>query len=132
MYKKGTILYKRTNYIFAIFITIILGLASREFSYIFPSIITQNAGDILWAMMSYYGFRFLLIRKNLHISFWFSLIFCFIIEFSQLYQADWINFLRSNLIGALILGKGYLTIDLIRYTTGIIIATVLDKLTYNR
>lgn len=37
------------------------------------------------------------------------------------------NQIRGTTLGALILGKGFLVEDLIRYTVGIIIATVFDK-----
>lgn len=125
---KGHFLYKRLIYILAIIVFIALGIASRKFGDLLPIIVAQNAGDILWAMMIYYGFRFLLVHKSLLTAFFFSLTFCFIIEFSQLYQAEWINHIRNNQFGALILGKGYLTVDLIRYIAGISIATALDKL----
>ncbi len=59
-------------------------------------------------------------------SVYLSMIFSFTIEFSQLYQAGWINDIRSTLLGALILGKGFLGIDLIRYTVGIVISFVAD------
>lgn len=48
-------------------------------------------------------------------------------EFSQLYQGDWINTIRDTSLGALILGKGFLGVDLIRYSIGIVIAYVIDK-----
>ncbi|MBM7606761.1 hypothetical protein JOC75_004844 [Metabacillus crassostreae] len=124
---KGHFLYKRSIYILAIVVFIALGLTSRKSGELLPILVAQNAGDILWAMMVYYGFRFLLVHKSLLTAFFFSLTFCFIIEFSQLYQAEWINHLRSYPFGALVLGKGYLTVDLIRYTVGILIAATLDK-----
>ena len=113
----------------AVVITILLGLASRKFSHLLLLFAAENAGDVLWAMMVYFGFRSLLVRKNLLIAILLSFSFSFGIEFSQLYQADWINQLRGSLLGALILGKGYLTVDLMRYSAGIIIATVFDKVT---
>ncbi|WP_439116693.1 DUF2809 domain-containing protein [Metabacillus litoralis] len=125
---KGHFLYKRSIYILAIVVFIALGLASRKFSELLPILVAQNAGDMLWAMMVYYGFRLILFHKSILTAFCFSLSFCFIIEFSQLYQAEWINHLRSYPFGALVLGKGYLTVDLIRYIVGILIATALDKL----
>lgn len=118
----------RIAYIIAIVITILLGLASRKYSNLLPAFVAENAGDALWAMMVYFGFRFLLVRKSLLTSLFFSLLFSFGIEFSQLYQDDWINQIRGTTLGALILGHGFLAVDLIRYTTGIIIATVFDKL----
>jgi hypothetical protein len=120
---------KLGSYMIAVLITIILGLASRKFSDLLPVFLAENAGDMLWAMMVYFGFRFLLVRKTLLTAITLSLFFSYLIEFSQLYQADWINQLRGTVLGALILGKGYLTVDLIRYAAGIILAAVLDKVT---
>jgi hypothetical protein len=119
----------RIAYMIAVVITILLGLASRKFSQQLLLFIADNAGDVLWAMMVYFGFRFFLVRMSMLTAIWISLSFCFFIEFSQLYQEDWINQIRGTLLGALILGKGFLTVDLLRYTAGIIIATVFDRLT---
>ncbi|WHY88500.1 DUF2809 domain-containing protein [Neobacillus novalis] len=117
----------RIAYILAVLITILIGLASRKYGPLLPEFVAQNAGDALWAMMVYFGFRFLLVRNSLPTAIWLSLLFSFSIEFSQLYQADWINQIRGTVLGGLILGKGFLTADLIRYTAGIIIATFLDR-----
>lgn len=117
----------RVAYLIAVVIMILFGLASRKFGNLLPLFAAQNAGDMLWAMMVYFGFRFLLVRKSLLTAIWLSFLFSFGIEFSQMYQADWINQIRGTLLGALILGKGFLTVDLIRYTAGIITAAVLDK-----
>lgn len=119
----------RITYIIAVVITILLGLASRKYSHLLPLFAAQNTGDMLWSMMVYFGFRFLLVRKSLFTALWLSFLFSFGIEFSQLYQDDWINQIRDTLLGALILGKGFLTVDLIRYTAGTMIAIVLDKAT---
>lgn len=116
----------RIAYLIAIVFTILFGLASRKWSLLLPSFVAQNAGDILWAMMVYFGFRLLLVRKSALTAILLSFLFSFGIEFSQLYQEDWINQIRGTTLGALILGKGFLIEDLVRYTTGIIIATVLD------
>jgi len=119
----------RIAYLIAIVITILLGLASRKWSILLPSFVAQNAGDMLWAMMVYFGFRLLLVRKSTLTAIWFSFLFSFGIEFSQLYQENWINQIRGTTLGALILGKGFLAEDLVRYSVGIIVASVLDKVT---
>ncbi|WP_309145332.1 ribosomal maturation YjgA family protein [Paenibacillus mendelii] len=54
-------------------------------------------------------------------------LFCLFIECSQLYQAGWINDIRATVIGALILGKGFLAVDLVRYAAGIGAAYGLDR-----
>ncbi|UPW81474.1 DUF2809 domain-containing protein [Lysinibacillus sp. Ag94] len=118
----------RIAYLITIVITIFLGLASRKWSLLLPSFVAQNAGDMLWAMMVYFGFRLLLVHKSILTAIWLSFLFSFGIEFSQLYQEHWINQIRGTTLGALILGKGFLVADLVRYSVGIIIATVLDKM----
>ncbi|MDF2066512.1 DUF2809 domain-containing protein [Bacillus sp. Cr_A10] len=118
----------RILYLIAIAITILFGLASRKWSLLLMQFVALNAGDVLWAMMVYFGFRFLLAHKSTLTVILLSFLFSFGIEFSQLYQEDWINQIRGTSLGALIFGKGFLTEDLIRYTVGIIFAAVLDKM----
>ena len=117
---------KRIHYVVFILISIVLGLASRNYNTI-PHFIRDHAGDTLWAMMVYFIFRFIFVERSQGLAFCLSVIFCFFIEFSQLYQADWINVIRSTLLGGLIFGKGFLVVDLLRYSVGIGIAFMIDK-----
>ncbi|MCH6269194.1 DUF2809 domain-containing protein [Bacillus sp. FJAT-50051] len=119
---------KRVIYSITILVVIILGLASRKYSHMLPPFLADNAGDALWAMMVYLGFRFLLFRKRILTALLLSLIFSFGIEFSQLYQAGWINQIRGTVLGALVLGHGFLMVDLLRYTIGIMIGSFIDKM----
>ncbi|MFJ7972318.1 DUF2809 domain-containing protein [Psychrobacillus sp. NPDC096389] len=118
----------RFAYILAVFTTIFFGLASRKYSYFLSPFVAENAGDIIWAMMVYFEFRFLLVRKSLVIAIFLSFIFSFAIECSQLYQGDWMKQIRATSLGALIFGKGFLTVDLLRYAVGIILGAFLDKI----
>lgn len=110
----------------AVLAAIVLGLGSRVFSVHLPVWVSEHLGDALWAAMIYYGFRVLLTRHSLWISVVLGFGVSFAIELSQLYQADWINGLRSTVPGALILGHGFLWVDLVRYTAGIAFAYVID------
>ncbi|WP_019911678.1 ribosomal maturation YjgA family protein [Paenibacillus sp. HW567] len=113
-------------YCCALLIAIVLGLSSRAFGDRLPPFAASHLGDALWAVMVYFAFRMLFTRRIMGLSLVLSLIFSYGVEFSQLYQADWINGLRSTVAGALILGKGFLWIDLLRYTVGISFAYALD------
>lgn len=104
----------RITYLILIFATIILGLLSRHFKAI-PLFI----GDVLYATMAYFMLRFMLVDKPVRFSVIAALIFCFAIEFSQLYQAPWINDLRHTLLGRLVLGQGFLWSDLLCYVVGV-------------
>jgi glycopeptide antibiotics resistance protein len=117
----------RLAYLVAVIVCILLGLGSRTYSYLLLFFLAENAGDVLWAMMVYFMFRHFLIEKGLHRAVLYSFLFSFGIEFSQLYQELWINNIRGTLLGGLILGRGFLEVDLIRYTFGIMIASTIDK-----
>lgn len=118
---------KRVLYFVITSLVMIMGLLSRKFMFIFPKNIAPFIGDMFWAMMVYFGFRFLLPKLALLKSFNIALIFSFAIEISQLYQSDWVNTIRKTTIGGLVLGHGFLWMDLISYTIGIIIAVIIDK-----
>ncbi|WP_229263524.1 ribosomal maturation YjgA family protein [Cohnella cholangitidis] len=93
-----------------------------------PDFIASHFGDALWAAMVYFGVRMLFVNKSLYWAMIASLIFCFAIEFSQLYQASWINGIRNTLVGGLVLGKGFVAADLVRYSVGVLISLGIDKI----
>lgn len=117
---------KRLKYLILIIISIALGLSSRKFPEVLPDLIHEHAGDALWAAMVYFGFRFIFYQKHFLLSGLLALSFSFLIELSQLYQAPWINDIRNTILGALIFGSGFLWVDLLRYTLGIVFAVVMD------
>jgi len=116
----------RIIYLPVILITIILGLSSRKFPHRLPSFVVDHFGDSLWAALIYFGFRTLFVQRSLFFSVCAALFFSYVIEFSQLYKADWLNNLRDTTLGAMVLGKGFLMIDLLRYSVGILAAAVMD------
>lgn len=120
-------MHSRLRYAAAVVITMALGLGSRKGAALLPHWIAEHAGDMLWAAMVYFGFRVLLVKSGLSKAAGWSLLFSFAIEFSQLYQAEWIQEVRSSLLGSLILGRGFLWIDLARYAVGIAVAFLIDK-----
>jgi hypothetical protein len=117
----------RFTYLSLIVITVVLGLLSRHIDGI-PLFI----GDILWATMIYFGFRFLFIKKPTKFIILASLLFCYAIEFSQLYQAPWINNIRHTVIGGLILGEVFLWGDMLSYTIGVGIGVLIETIITKR
>ena len=113
----------RLTYFLLIILTIIIGLLSRHYS-----VIPLFIGDVLWALMVYFIMRFLFIRAGIKTVTIYSLLFCYAIEFSQLYKAPWIDNLRHTLFGRLVLGDTFLWGDLLSYTCGIIIGILVDRL----
>lgn len=116
----------RMLYLSAVILTVVLGLASRQYEAVLPGWLAAHAGDALWAAMIYWGLRLLTWRRRPFLAAIGALLFSYFIECSQLYQADWINHIRDTALGALILGHGFLVADLWRYTAGVGIALVLD------
>jgi hypothetical protein len=112
---------KRFTY-FIVFIGIILlGILSRS-SHLIPLFI----GDVLYAMMVYFGLSFLFVPLTSKQIGLLALLFCFVIEGTQLCQADWIVAIRRTTIGHYALGQGFLWSDLVYYTFGVILAYVID------
>ncbi|MCU0351979.1 MAG: DUF2809 domain-containing protein [Flavobacterium sp.] len=109
----------------AIFI-VFLGIGSRKIS-LFPLFI----GDILYAILVYFGMRFLFIHWKLQTIFALSLSFCFLIEISQLFQYDWLLELRKTTFGKYVLGQGFLWFDLVCYIFGSIVAYFSDNLWFS-
>lgn len=105
-----------------IIIVIIAGLLSRKTTQI-PAI----TGDALYAVMMFLMVKFLLIHTDDRKIGVISLSICFLIEFSQLYDAAWINQIRNNTFGALVLGRGFLWSDLLAYTVGTLVCVLLSK-----
>ena len=117
---------KRVLLIFLASLIVVFGLFTRSGSPLIPKLIVIYGGDVLWATLIY-------LLLCIVFSAWrplklavYALIFAFAVEFSQLYRADWINALRDTRIGALVLGRGFLTSDLVCYTICIVIPMLLD------
>ena len=99
-------------------ILIPIGLATRQYGNEWMKL---YAGDVLWAAMIYWGFKFLFAQEPKKIAF-YALIFCFSIEFSQLYHAPWIDQIRNTRFGGLVLGFGFLWSDLGCYLVGVFLS----------
>lgn len=84
-----------------------------------PPSLSNYGGDALWALMVFLGFGFLLPRTSTGMIALLALAFSWGIEFSQLYQAPWIDAIRATLLGRLMLGNTFNWIDLAAYALGI-------------
>ncbi|ADK05391.1 TPA: DUF2809 domain-containing protein [Bacillus anthracis] len=112
---------KRNRLLYATFtiIVIILGLSSRKFAFALPELLNDYLGDALWALMIFIGFGFLFPKIEMKKLAFISLMFCYGIEVSQLYHAEWIDSIRATTLGGLVLGYGFLWSDLVAYTIGV-------------
>ena len=118
-------MFNKLSYFLITIVVMLMGLASRRFSTV-GSFIYDNLGDALWAAMIYCGIRFLFIKMPKKTSAVVALSFCFFIELTQLYQADWINALRHTTLGGLVLGSGFLWSDIVMYSVGVGFAWFFD------
>lgn len=118
----------RVFYIVAIVITISFGLLSRANFVDYSSIIYLYVGDALWASLIFWLLCLILPKVAINHQLVLALLFCFSIEFSQLYQSEWINTIRATTLGGLVLGFGFKFSDLIAYSVGVVMSASLKSL----
>ncbi|MCP5516110.1 MAG: DUF2809 domain-containing protein [Verrucomicrobiales bacterium] len=107
---------------------VLAGLASRSAAARFlPQFLRDYSGDTLWAMAVFQsltlGFP---TASGLRLAV-AAVLVAGGVEFSQLYQAQWLNQIRATPLGELTLGRGFLATDLACYTVGVLLATLLDR-----
>ena len=100
---------------------IILGVLSRKIEGI-PLYI----GDILYAVMVYFGCRIIFISSNNVLKILLPLIFCYLIELQQLFKVSWLVEIRNTTLGHYALGQGFLWSDLVLYSVGVFMALLID------
>lgn len=109
----------------------IAGLLSRSPLISQQSFLGMYSGDTLWAMLVTLVFSVLLWGKRPVLIFCISLLFSFVIEITQLYHSPWIDSIRAQKIGGLILGFGFKWSDIICYTVGVITGSLLYTFNFN-
>ena len=108
-------------------LVIAAGLASRSSqATALPDFVAIYAGDTLWALMVFLGLGFLFHAARTPVLAGAALGIAFAVEFSQLYEADWLNQIRATRLGALVLGKGWVATDLLCYAVGVGIGVVWE------
>ncbi len=118
----------RATYIRVLLLTIAMGLGSRRFGAMLPTLVAKYAGDVLWATMVFWLLAIAwpgAARLRLGAA---ALTVAWAVECSQLYRAPWLDALRATAIGALVLGQGFLWSDLLCYGVGVALAVLVDGL----
>lgn len=123
---------RRTRYLVTILLTIVIGITARKMDAYFPEWINFWLGDALYAFMMFFIVAFLLVRKMAIVKAVVTLIICYCIELSQLWQGEGINAIRETTAGKLVLGSGFLWSDLVAYLAGIIAAYCVETLWFQR
>jgi hypothetical protein len=76
--------------------------------------------------MVFWGFGLLAPRARTSRVALAAVAFCFAIEFTQLYQAPWIDAVRATTPGRLVLGQGFHAFDLVCYVAGVGLGMALE------
>lgn len=124
-------LSRRITYALLFILTIPIGLLTRKKPEWFYKPIAVYGGDILWATLFFFFFRFFFPTKKLWQIALYTYGFSIAIEISQLYHANWLDKLRVTFLGKMILGFGFLWSDVFAYAVGVsigwLIATFLER-----
>ncbi len=100
-------------------VVVALGLASRRYPGLFPEFLGKYPGDALRALMVFCGLGFIGPGTSTLRLAVYALLISYADEFSQLYQAPWINAIRATAVGHLILGSTFSWFDMLAYTVGV-------------
>ena len=82
----------------------------------------------MWALMVVVGLGLVFPNRPIRWIAIVALAISFGVEFSQLFHAAWLDELRRNRLGALVLGQGFLWSDLVCYAIGIGLGVTLELL----
>ena len=114
---------------FGLTITVVMsGLSTRYFAIYLPKWVGLYLGDCLWALMIFLIVGRIFRTRDTKWITVVAVLFCYLIEASQLYHSEWIDIIRNTRIGGLVLGRGFLWSDLISYSIGVALGTILDRL----
>ena len=116
----------RKIYFLLIILTTIIGLVSRTKT--ISNYVNNHFGDYLYAILFFLIFGFIFTKAKSYKLLIISLLFCYSIEFLQIYEADWINVIRSYKVSKLFLGNNFQWQDIIFYTFGTLTGYILEIL----
>jgi len=111
-------------------VVVAVGLASRRFPFLFPAFLGKYPGDALWALMVFFGWGFLKPRASTRVLAILAFATSCVVELSQLYQAPWLDDLRSTTMGHLVLGTTFSWFDIAAYVVGVLVGALVDALAF--
>ena len=119
---------RRPFYALWIALTIGSGLLLRSRFASLPEFAEKYGGDMLWALMVFFGFGLIFRRASTLRIGLPALGFAWAIEFSQIYRAEWIDGIRETRIGHLVLGSTFNPPDLLAYVAGVALGVALESM----
>ncbi len=84
-----------------------------------PAALGQYAGGALWALVVFLLWGFALRSDSTARVALLALATSWLVEFSQLYEAPWIDAIRENSMGHLLIGSTFHAPDLLAYAIGV-------------
>jgi hypothetical protein len=129
----GMMIQRRRN-LYGLWIVLVMGAGLLWRSSFFPLswFFSKYGGDALWALLVFLGFGFLFSKTSTPRLALAALCFSWIIEFSQLYHAPWIDSVRATRMGGLILGSIFNIPDLPACVAGIALGAIGEYFCFAR
>jgi hypothetical protein len=119
---------RRLGYVALLLLTVLLGLASRQWADALPRFVGAYVGDALWACAVYWALAVVRPRMRHAPRGMLTLAIAVAVEISQLFHPAWLDAIRDTALGGRILGFGFLWSDLVCYVCGLGVALGVDQL----
>jgi hypothetical protein len=125
---------KRNRLLYGVFEVgvIAMGWGTRRYGKHLPELVAVYGGDTFWALMVFVGIGMIARTWPTKRVAGLALVISYGIEISQLYHAGWIDHLRHNVVGRLVLGQGFVWSDLVCYTVGVGLGVAAESLWYRK
>ena len=123
----GESMQQRLPVMVALGVVIGLGLASRAYDGLFPNALGKYPGDALWTVAVYLGWKLVVPAMAPWKLGLMALGQSFGVEFLQLCHAPWLDGIRGNYFGHLLLGSTFNPMDLVAYTVGATVVFLIDR-----
>ena len=123
----GVSMQQRLPVTVALGVVIGLGLASRTYDGLFPNALGKYPGDALWTVAVYLGWKLVFPAMAPWKLGLMALGQSFGVEFLQLYHAPWLDGIRRNRFGHLLLGSTFNPMDLVAYSVGATVVFLGDR-----
>ena len=123
----GVSMQQRLPVMVALGVVIGLGLASRTYDGLFPNALGKYPGDALWTVAVYLGWKLVFPAMAPWKLGLMALGQSFGVECLQLYHAPWLDGIRRNRFGHLLLGSTFNPMDLVAYSVGATVVFLGDR-----